>query len=434
MPSERHDPLRVEEGLLDNGLAVFRQAAPAAARSVSATFVGASGWAYDGDRDGLAVMASSVGAAAAGRRDRVELARTLDRLGAVLSHGCDPESSEVTIWGPAEVWTDLLDVLADVVLHPRFATEDVDRVRRQMIERQLRESAQPEIRAERRLLAAMFPKGHAYARTGSGTAASLHRIRRDDLRRFQRDRLGASGSLLVVTTPDPLGAVTREAAARFGALPRGHAPATLVPARRRSAPTSPERIAMPGRSQVELRIGAASVPRSDEAFPGAFLANEVLGGRPLLARLFQNVRERAGLAYHVSSEIEAMRWGGYWTAEAGTGPERVAEAERLIAAELGRIHDDLVPGAELERIRESAIGEMPLALETTQGAHELAVDVAYHRLGERFLATWPTTLRALAPRDVRAAAQRAGLGADGVTILAGPFGPARPGPRRKNTR
>ena len=431
---ESHDPLRVEETSLDNGLEVFRQAPPPAARSFSATFVSPTGWAYDEGRDGLAVMAASTGAAAAGRRDRVALARCLDGYGAVLTHHCDPESAEVTVWGPAEATFDVLDVLADVVLRPRFEADDVERVRRQLLERQLREATQPEIRAEQRLLSTIFPKDHPYGRSGTGTRASVRRLRRADLVRFHRDRLGAAGSLLVLTTREPLASVVRAARERFGGLPKGSAPAHLVPPRGPPAEREPVRIAMPGRTQVELRIGAASIARSDPAYSGAFLANEVLGGRALLSRLFQNVRERAGLAYHASSDLEAMRWGGYWQAEAGTGPERIESARKLVSSELRRIHDELVPARELDRIRESAIGELPLALETTQGAHDLAVDVAYHHLGERFLATWPTALRSLSPRDVRDAAQHAGIGAGAVTILAGPAHGGRAGSRPKTTR
>lgn len=421
MPSSRNDPLRVESTTLANGLEVGRQSAPAGARSVALTFIAPAGWAYDGARPGLATMASMTGVAAAGRWNRVELAREIDRLGATVSAHCDPESAELTLWGPSPAYPRLVELMRALVLEPRFEREDTDRVRRQLRERQLREAAQPESRAEHQLLRSIFPAGHAYGQTGNGTARSVRTLRPDDLRRFHAAQHPSSGSMVVVTGALSLDAFARDMARVLRDLPDAAPAAPRERPARRPGGRGPHRIPMPGRSQVEIRIGGPSIARSDPDYPGGFLANEVLGGRPLLSRLFQTVREHAGLAYHSSSDVEAMRWGGYWQVQAGTGPERVTEAERLLRREVERIRTTAVPSAELDRIRESAIGELPLALETTASAHSLALDVAYHHLGERFLSEWPATLRALSPKQVRDSAGRA-FGASGsVTVLAGPL-------------
>ena len=180
---------------------------------------------------------------------------------------------------------------------------------------------------------------------------------------------------------------------------------------------------MPGRAQVELRIGGESVPRRSEWYPGAYLANEMLGGRPLLSRLFQRVREVHGLAYHASSDLEAMRWGGYWSVQAGTGPERVDRVIPMLVEELERLRTELVPSAELDAVRESVIGEIPLSLETTSGAHELLMDVAYHGLPGDFYRLWPERLRALKPADLRRGAEEAIDAHRASTVVAGPLRP-----------
>jgi zinc protease len=179
---------------------------------------------------------------------------------------------------------------------------------------------------------------------------------------------------------------------------------------------------MPGRAQVEVRVGGESIPRRSEWYPAAYLANEVLGGRPLLARLFQRVREVHGLAYHASSELESMRWGGYWSVQAGTGPERVDRVLPMITEELERLRTELVPSAELDSVRESVIGEIPLSLETSSGAHELLMDVAYHDLPGDFYRTWPERLRALKAVDLRRGAEEALDATTASTVVAGPVG------------
>jgi zinc protease len=358
--------------------------------------------------------------AAAGRWDRVELARRLDRAGATLSTETSPESAEVTIWGPAEDWNALLGVLAEVVLRPRFDASDFARARRQFAERQMRQLTHPAARAHSELLRAVFPVGHPYRETGLGDARTIGRLTRAGLGRFHRSRYGVADALVVVTTAAALAPVERAVRHWFADLPAG-APGALRPDPPRSRPPQRIEVDLPGRSQVEVRVGGISIPHSAREYPGGFLANQALGGRPLISRLFQTVRERAGLAYGASSRLETLRYGGWWVAGAGTGADRWRKVVPLLERELARMRDVTLPAAELDRVRESAIGEIPLGLESTAEAHELAVDAAYHGLPEDFWISWPARLRAVSRRDVRDGARAAFDPDRAVTVVAGPL-------------
>ncbi|HZY69679.1 MAG TPA: pitrilysin family protein [Thermoplasmata archaeon] len=417
---ERADPRRVERTVTEAGLTVIRQPPPAGAGSFSATYVAPSGWAWDPPREeGTAAIAARLLTSGTERMDRVELARELDRNGATLGTQCDAESAEVTIWGPTRKFDRLFDLMAEVVQRPRFAADDLARTQRQVKERQLRELTQPESRAERELLRALYPPGHPYRESGIGTRGSVERIDPTRLRRFHRARWRSRNALLVVTGRPTLDAVVRSARARF-AWSNGSAefePSRPLPKLR--PPGSVVTVPLPGRTEVQLRVGGIGIPRSDPGFPPLLLANEVLGGRSI-SRLFQRVREGAGLAYHASSSVESMRWGGYWYAQAGTGPERLAKVIDLVRAELARMRSTDVPRSELDRIRRAMTGSIPLQLETTTGAHELAVEVAYFGLPDDFFVTWPDRIRAVRAHELRAAAE-AVLDPDrAVTVWAGP--------------
>ena len=170
-------------------------------------------------------------------------------------------------------------------------------------------------------------------------------------------------------------------------------------------------------------MGGPSIAQRSRDYPGAYLAHQVLGGRPLIARLFQTVREKSGLAYGASSHLETQRFGGWWVAGAGTGPDRWRRVVPQVEREVERIRTGLVPSPELDTVRESAIGEIPLGLESTSEAHELAVDAAYHEMPADFWAAWPARLRAVSPREVRDAAARAFDPNRSVTVVAGPLTP-----------
>lgn len=419
--SSRNDPRVVERWRRADGLVVLRQSPPPGAASFSATYVGPAGYGFDPPgQGGVALLTSQLLSSGAAGRRRIEVARELDRRGATLQARCHPESAELTVWGPVAGLRPLLGLLADAVLRPTFAPADVDRGLRQLKERQLRERSQPDRRAEAELFRAVFPPGHPYRETGTGNPRSLTTIRGESLRRFHRAHYTPDQGLVVVTHPSPLGTIRREVDRLFRDFAVATAPPVPSnPQRRTSAPPL-QRIELPGRAQVEIRLGGSSIPRSSDAQPAAFLANEILGGRPLLSRLFQKVREAEGLAYHASSELESMRWGGYWYVEAGTGPERSERVLAILRRELGRLRSERVRTRELDTIRESAIGEIPLGFETTAGAHDLALDVGYHDLPDDFYRRWPDRLRAIGPSEIRGAVETALDARLAATVIAGP--------------
>ena len=418
-------PLRMERSTLANGLPLVRQEPPAGAATFAATFFAPAGWAFDRpELAGRAVLVAELLTGGAGRWDRAALARRLDRAAATLTSHCHPEATEVTLWGPEAHLAELLPLLADAVLRPRFDSAEIQRVRRQLLERQMRERTQPDRRAEKELFARIFPAGHPYRETGLGSPASLARLTRAELLRFFEERYRDRGAGLAISCREPIGPLTRrlEELLGRGGLP----PAPPGPPLPRPPPPAPEplRIEVPGGSQVEIRTGGPSIARSDPAYPAAYLANEILGGRSLLSRLFLNLREHRGLVYHAASELEAMRWGGYWTAEAATEPRRVPRVLRLLDRETRALGRSDPTSAELDRVRESAIGSIWIDLENTASAHELAVDIAYHQLPPEYYERWPAVLRAVPARAVREAAAEAMDPDRASTVVAGPL--ARP--------
>lgn len=418
--SERRDPLLMERTTLQSGLEVILQSPPASARSFSISYVAPAGWGFEpADTEGLATVAAKLVVGRPGKRSREDLARTLDRLGASLTASIAAETAEITLWGPQDSWAPLLEIFADAVFRPYFASDELGRARRQLEERQLRQMVQPDLRAERELLARVFPEGHPYRSTGIGNARSAARISLEGLRRFHRSHYPARGSVLAVTSRAPPRDLRHSLERHFPAAEFCSDPP--VPSLPAASPRGRRlNVTIKGQSQVAVRVGASTIARSDPSYPELFLLNEVLGGRPLLSRLFQRIREQHGLVYHASSELEAMRWSGYWEAVAGTDPATRDRVVGFMLHEIENLSSDLIPQAELERIRESALGSLPLELDTTASAHELAVDVAYHRLPGDFYRTWPARLRRVSPRELRAAAETGFTTGHAVVVTAGP--------------
>ena len=419
---DRHDPRRVSFHDLAGGARLVVQPAPAGSRRFAVSYIGPAGSGFDPvGQEGLAQLTAEGLLSGTARSDRAGLFRRLDRRGGALTVSTDPEVVHLKLTGPADEDQPLMELLAEVLDLPRFEPGEVRRIQRELTEAQLRERRIASLRAGVELLRRLFPLGHPYRLSGAGTARSLARIGPSDLRRFHRRQYSGQGAVVVLTHPGPAPVLARRAAQIFDHWPadRPPAPPQIPPVR--PAAKRPHLIPLLGQSQVEIRIGAVGPPRGSPLYPACELANQLLGGRPVLSRLFQVIREQEGLAYHASSHLDAFAWGGYWELQAGTSTRNAVRVLRLLESAVQRISNEPPSLEELHRIRESAIGEIPLSMETTATAHEWAVEIGRFGLTEAHLLEWPDRIRSVSPAALTDAWQRGFDPARQVTLVAGPL-------------
>jgi predicted Zn-dependent peptidase len=116
--------------------------------------------------------------------------------------------------------------------------------------------------------------------------------------------------------------------------------------------------------QSHLCVGASSYPQNHDARYASYVLNTILGGS-MSSRLFQNIREKRGLAYSVFSGINAYRDAGSFTVYAGCANEAVGEVIDLTVEELKVIKQSPVPESELRRAKDHLKGSVMLSLENT---------------------------------------------------------------------
>jgi predicted Zn-dependent peptidase len=116
--------------------------------------------------------------------------------------------------------------------------------------------------------------------------------------------------------------------------------------------------------QSHLCLGASSYPQNHDDRYSSYVLNTLLGGS-MSSRLFQNVREKRGLAYAVFSGLSAYRDAGSFTIYAGCSNEAVGEVIDLVVEELRGVKHSLVPAAELRRAKDHLKGSLMLSLEST---------------------------------------------------------------------
>jgi predicted Zn-dependent peptidase len=350
----------IHRHVLPNGLVVITETMQHV-RSVSVGI-----WVRNGSRrevpaeNGLAHFMEHMVFKGTERRSAEDIAREMDSVGGML----DAFTSKEQICFNAKVLDEHLpiafDVLADLVLRPKFDSDDVRKERRVVLEEIKMDLDNPEY-----LLHDIFTRGfwpdHPLGRPILGTPETVRKFDRDALRRrfkswFAPDHIlvTAAGN---ITHEEVLKLVEKE----FGQLqPQSACDGDEVPSTGAFIRLETKR----DLEQVHLCIGVPSLPIAHERRFGVAVLNNLLGGG-MSSRLFQNIREKQGLAYAVFSELTPYSDVGMLSVYAGTAKENVGNVLDLTIAEFRAMKESPVSEEELLRAKNHLKGSLMLSLEST---------------------------------------------------------------------
>lgn len=287
-----------------------------------------------------------------------EIAETIEGVGGLFNASTGREST-VYYAKVAALHFDLaLDVLVDMLRHPLFAPEEIERERRVIVE-EINQSLDMPDELVLLLVDRVTWDGHPLGRDVAGTPESVRQLQREDLLAYMARHYGPRNVVVSVAghvDPD-------EVCARLEGVewwPDGEV-ATFAP-----APPLDKRakVAVVRREteQAHLCFHLPGLPRNHPDRWTMQLLNGVLG-EGMGARLFQRVREQMGLAYSVSSYLVTYADAGLMQIYAGVDVGRVEEAIRAILDELRRMVEEQVTEAELRRAREYLKGRFLLQME-----------------------------------------------------------------------
>jgi predicted Zn-dependent peptidase len=311
------------------------------------------------------------------RRTAEDIAREVDSVGGML----DAFTSKEMVCFNTRVLDEHLpkafDVLSDMLLEPKFADEDIDREKSVILEEIRMTQDNPEDLVHE-LFMQNFWSLHALGRPILGTPETVSRLTRKVLQSWFGSWYTPNN--LVVT------AAGRLEHSRFVALVAGSF-AKLAPSANGAPDTVPQ--AAPHLTlckkneleQVHICIGVPALAMSDRRRFAVSILNNVLGGG-MSSRLFQNIRERQGLAYAIFSELNAYRDTGMLSVYAGTSLEKAEQLVKSVLEEFRRLKDEPLSEEELRRSKDHLKGATLLALEGTgQRMNSLA---RYHLYFNRY--------------------------------------------------
>jgi len=293
-------------------------------------------------------------------RSAEDIARQIDSIGGHL----DAFTSKELVCFNAKMLDEHLplafDILSDLVLNPMFREEDIEKEKGVILEELKMEVDNPEYLVHD-IFSSSIWKNHSLGRPILGTKKTIASFTRGMVDEYYGHMYVPSHTVITAA-----GNLTHQrlldlAEKTFGTLPsrNGHVPDAM--------PTPHAELTLKNKKSLEqvhlcLGVPCVSLPHSMR-FP-SYILNTILGAG-MSSRLFQNIREKHGLAYTVGSEQFLYRDSGCLSVFAGTSISSVPELIRLVMHEFHELKEKLVPEDELRRAKDNLKGSFVLGLEST---------------------------------------------------------------------
>jgi predicted Zn-dependent peptidase len=349
----------VTREVLDTGLRLITETMPHV-RSVSIGVWLARGSRHESlDESGIAHFVEHMLFKGTATRSAEDIAQEIDSIGGQLDAFTAKEYASYYIKVLDEHLPTAVDLLSDIVMRPRFDGEDIDKEKKVILEEiKMVEDTPDDLVHE--LFTQHFWEGHALGRPILGSKETVESFTTPILREYFSTTYVAP-NLIVAAAGNIEHAQVRELVSRaFAALPRAATPYDDT------VPQVVPQVLVRTKDleQSHVCLGTNSYPQNHPDRYVGYIMNTVLGGS-MSSRLFQNVREKRGLAYAVFSGLSAYRDAGNLTIYAGCANEAVPEVVDLCVEELKVMKQTPVPAPELRRAKDHLKGSLMLSLENT---------------------------------------------------------------------
>ena len=251
-----------------------------------------------------------------------------------------------------------LDIVGDMIKEPTLV--DLEREREVIVEEIKMYEDRPDQMADEHLSSLIF-HDDTLGRPIIGSAETVRGVDHDTLRSFHGDVYNSSNVFVVAAGKLDPEHLERSVEEKFSGLPEGE------PFVREAKPTSPESrffYKFKETEQYHVSMGSLGIPASSEDRYAMAALNNVLGGG-MSSRLFQEVREKRGLAYAVYSYHQGYSDAGALKTYVGSTTGNVVEAVKIIADQLQKVREESVGEEELDRTKQQLKSSTLLALEST---------------------------------------------------------------------
>lgn len=367
-------------------------------------------------KEGLSELMSGLFDEGAGELDSDAFQIRLDDAGAEMRFGAERDRTFGSMRMLAEKKDEAFDLLKLAIQQPRFDAAPMDRIRAQIVSGIVANQRDPETAARVKWAEALYG-AHPYARPDEGTEKSLATITADDLRDYHRRVFARDNLNVAVVGAIDAETVKRELDRLFGDLPER---SDLRPVEKVDLKLDQEVRVDYDLPQTSLQLAYPGVPRDAPDFFAAYLMNHILGGGTFTSRLFDEVREKRGLAYGINSSLVTQEYASSLVIGTATRSDRAAETLGVIRDTVRRMAEEGPTEAELAAAKQYVIGAYALNnLDSSGAIASTLLSLQEEKLGIDYIDRRTALIEAVTLDEVKAAARKL-LTADPAILVIGP--------------
>ncbi len=370
---------------------------------VSLRLIIRAGGAQDpADKSGVATLVAALLDQGTTTRDAEQIASSIDSIGGLVGTGAGSDLSFINAVVLKDSFAFGLDMVSDLARNPKFAPEELERQRQQILSGLKVGYEDPDYIAGM-VFDRLVYGFHPYGRPDSGTPESITSISRDDLLAYHKAWFGANNAILAI-----VGDITHDEAFAGAERAFGKWGRSETTAPKQSDPPPPTRrvvvIDRPGAVQTEIRVGNVGLPRRHKDYLALDLAINILGGEGG-NRLHRVLRSDRGLTYGASADVNALKDSGNIVADTDTRSQVTGEALRLIVDEFSRLQRQRVQEGELADAQAYLTGSFPLTIETPSAIALQVLNAVFYGLDLNDLQTYRERVNAITPDDIQRVAK-----------------------------
>lgn len=296
----------------------------------------------------------------------LEIAERIDLLGGNVDAYTSREKTSYIAKVRDAQFVDALELLAEMILRPAFSADDIAMEREVVLEELSMVQDTPDDLVHEVFGPALYG-AHPLGRSILGTPESVKGFTRENVRAFFEERYRADRLIIAAAGNVRAEQVIGQAERLFGALPRALAP---LPTEAPVPMPGPQLIDRESLEQVQLLLGVPTFPAADPRRFVLEVLSSYLGGS-VSSRLFQNVRERLGLAYAINSFHTSYTDSGYLAVYAATGADRLGQLIDVLRAELEAVAAGDFKPEDVDRVKSMLETEIVLGMESSSSRMSL---------------------------------------------------------------
>ena len=368
-------------------------------------------------KNGVANLTAGMLTQGAGTLDAEAFQKQKERLGANISASASRLNITAGFDALRDVTDDTFALFAQMLRSPAFNKTDFKRLQKAVMASRKRLPERPRKLAREAFAEVVYGRYHPYSRPTEGTLRSLKKLQVDDVRAYHKKMFTKENMVVSVVgdiTPKALSALLEK---HLGDMPQGekrqqvaNAPKVQPPARQVIQKDIP---------QTTVMMGHKGLNRSAPDYFAALVTNHILGGGGFSSQLMQEVREKRGLVYGISSAFRPMPHWGAFTVAAQTKNETAEKVVDIVKKEIHKLRENGVSQEVYDAAISYLVGSFPLRLDSNGDILSYLTFMQTEQLGMDYMNDWVAKIKAVSRKDIRKAAQKRLKPDDMAVVLVG---------------